>query len=126
MNNRKKNNGELIDLRRSLRKTSTDAERIVWSIVRNKKIKGCKFFRQYSIGKYILDFYCPKMKLCVEIDGGQHNEPEKIQDDLKRTNYLKQQGIRVLRFWNNDVLTNINGVYQKINGFITPPNLPLS
>ena len=66
-----------------------------------------KFFRQYSIGPYILDFYCPTVKLAVELDGGQHNQSDNREHDVARSDYLKAQGIDVMRFWNNEVLLDI-------------------
>jgi len=101
-------------LRKKLRKNSTDSERELWSIVRNRQIRGLKFFRQYSVENFILDCYCPKLKLAIEIDGGQHSEPENAKKDRTRTEYLTSLNIKVLRFWNNDVLENIDGVYAKI------------
>jgi very-short-patch-repair endonuclease len=69
-----------------------------------------KFFRQYSFGPYILDFYCPQKKLAVELDGGQHNQLDGREYDADRTNYLNVYGIEVVRFWNNEVLGNMDGV----------------
>ena len=69
-----------------------------------------KFFRQYSFGSYILDFYCPEKKLAVELDGGQHNQPEGREYDTVRTNYLNAHGVEVVRFWNNEVLGEMDGV----------------
>lgn len=109
-----RNQTKLKPLRKSLRRKQTDAERRIWNIVRNRKIRDLKFFRQYSIGQYILDFYCPETKLAIEIDGGQHNETCKQQADHNRTEYLRQKGITVLRFWNNEVLANPEGVYDTI------------
>ncbi|MFH2136529.1 MAG: endonuclease domain-containing protein [Patescibacteria group bacterium] len=100
--------------RRILRKNQTDAERKLWSILRNKQMDNLKFFRQYSVGPYILDFYCPKHKLVIELDGGQHGEEKQRAYDEERTNYLQQHNISVLRFWNDEVLTNIDGVATKI------------
>jgi len=100
--------------RRDLRKNLTDAERKLWSVLRSKQMSGLKFFRQYSVGPYILDFYCPKYRLAIEVDGGQHAEDEQRRHDEKRTDYLKQQNIWVLRFWDNEVLTNLDGVVEKI------------
>ena len=100
--------------RRELRRNQTDAERALWGKVRNKQFFGMKFFRQYSIGPYILDFYCPAMKLVVELDGGQHNESDKKGRDAARSEYLKSQGIDVMRFWNNEVLLDIEGVLSKM------------
>ena len=97
--------------RRQLRKNLTNEERKIWNLVRNRKILGLKFFRQYSVGKYTLDFYCPLMRFCLEIDGGQHNQN---RNDEKRTKFLNGLNIKVLRFWNNDVNQNIEGIYQTI------------
>jgi len=69
-----------------------------------------KFFRQYSLVPYILDFYCPEKKLAVELDGGQHNQPDGREYDAARTIYLNANGIEVMRFWNNEVLGNMDGV----------------
>lgn len=99
--------------RRTLRKNTTDAERKVWSILRKGQM-GVRFVRQYSVGPYVLDFFCPTQRLAVEIDGGQHSEEIHKQHDMKRTAYLAQHHIQVLRFWNNEVLQNIEGVWQKI------------
>lgn len=97
-------------LRKSLRYRATPQEVIVWSRLRNSQL-GYKFRRQQSLGNYIVDFYCPKKKLAIEIDGAQHidNEP-----DQARTRFLNNQNIQVLRFWNNEVNTNIEGVLFKI------------
>lgn len=120
------NNPKFKGRRRALRKSQTDAERKIWNLVRRKGILGFKFFRQYSVDKFILDFYCPKLKLAIEIDGSQHIDNAY---DATRTRKLKERGVYVLRFWNNDVLKNIEGVYEEIvrtvEG-ITPPNLPLN
>lgn len=99
--------------RRELRKNPTDAERKVWSILKGGQL-GVRFFRQYSVGSYVLDFYCPARRLAVEVDGGQHGEEMHRQHDSARTAYLAQQDIRVLRFWNDEALRNIEGVWQKI------------
>lgn len=105
-----RNDPSLKDRRRALRKPQTDAERVFWVRVRNRQFHGLKFFRQYSIGPYILDFYCPTRKLAVELDGGQHNQPESKRRDAVRSEYLNTQGIEVLRFWNHDVLLDLNSV----------------
>lgn len=99
------------ELRRQLRQNSTPEEAKVWQLVRNRKVLNLKFFRQYSVNKYILDFYCPEIKLCLEIDGGHHNLNN---NDKIRTEYLNLAGIKVIRFWNNEVNSNLEGVYQKI------------
>jgi very-short-patch-repair endonuclease len=109
-----KNDPVLKDRRRELRRNQTDAERAFWAKVRNKQFLGMKFFRQYSFGPYILDFYCPEKKLAVELDGGQHNQPEGRDSDLVRTNYLNTHGVEVVRFWNNEVLLEIDGVLARL------------
>ena len=100
--------------RRRLRKNTTDAERKLWNILRSRRMAGLKFFWQYGAGPYILDFYCPERRLAVEVDGGQHADVYGQQHDDRRDRYLKELNIQVIRFWNNDVLQNIEGVGQKI------------
>jgi len=73
------------------------------------------------MGMYIIDFYCPTMKLAIELDGGQHADDENREYDEERSDYLRANGIEVIRFWNNEVLQNIDGVLIKIAGKITPP-----
>ena len=108
------NNASIKDLRRNLRKNQTDVERNLWNILRNRQMRGLKFIRQYSVGTYILDFFCPAKRLAIELDGGQHNEDSNRAHDEARTQYLALEHIRVVRFWNNEVLENIQGVYDKI------------
>lgn len=112
--------------RRSLRKNQTDSERLLWSKLRNKQLLGHKFFRQYSIGPFIADFYCPKMRLAIELDGGQHSDDLIKEYDKKRTQYLDSKNIVVIRLWDNEVLQNIQGVLETIIKEVTPPNLPLN
>lgn len=100
--------------RRRLRKNATDAEQKLWSILRSRRMTGLKFFRQYSVGPYVLDFYCPERRLAIEVDGGQHADVYRQQHDAHRDSYLKELDIRVIRFWNNDVLQNIEGVGKRI------------
>ena len=109
-----KTDSALKDRRRELRRNQTDAEKTLWAKVRNKQFCGLKFFRQYSVGPYILDFYCPEKNLAVELDGGQHNVPDGREYDVERTAYLNALGIEVARFWNNEILTNIEGVLETI------------
>jgi very-short-patch-repair endonuclease len=105
---------------RSLRQNMTVAERRVWQILRLHRMEGYKFRRQVPIGRYIADFVCHEARLIVEIDGGQH---DRSSSEGSRTHFLKGQGYRVLRFWNNEVLENPDGVYKTIVdelGRITP------
>ena len=106
---------ETHNLARNLRKNQTLAEQILWSKLRSRGLSGFKFRRQHPIGNYILDFYCSEANLAIGIDGGQHTERENIERDNKRTAYLNQKGIRVTRFWNNDVLEHLDEVLIEID-----------
>jgi len=99
---------------RNLRTNMTDAEQLIWSKIRRTQINDLQFYRQKNIGHYIVDFYCPKGKLVVEIDGGQHYETEGMKKDQERDQYLQELGLSVLRFSDNDVLKNIDGVIERI------------
>ena len=108
---------------RELRKNSTKAERIVWSILRAHRLNGASFRRQVPVGPYIADFVCHTANLIVEIDGGQHFEQEGLARDRRRDAFLKTKGFRVLRFSNPDVMTNRAGVAEVIAEAVTrePP-----
>ncbi len=93
---------------RNLRNNPTDAEKKLWSALRNRQISGTRFNRQVPIGPFICDFVARSAKLIIEVDGGQH-AVETSRDEV-RSRFLREQGYRVLRFWNNDVLGNIDGV----------------
>jgi very-short-patch-repair endonuclease len=110
-------------VRKSLRKNTTPQEAILWSRLRRSEL-GIKFRRQHAFGKYIVDFYCPALKLVIEIDGSQHEDNQNY--DTERTKYLESFGIRVLRFWNNEINKNIDGVMLKIQEYIssTPSQSP--
>ena len=103
-----------IGLARNLRRKESDAERKLRSKLRSRQFINLKFRRQHPIGKYIVDFVSYEKKLIIEIDGGQHNQPLEIEKDEIRTKWLEGRGYQVLRFWNNDVLLNIDGVGLKI------------
>jgi very-short-patch-repair endonuclease len=118
------NNSILKDRRRELRKRQTDAESLVWDMVRKKQINGKKFFRQYSVGPYILDFYSAELRLAIELDGGQHAEKEHVEYDRERTQYLLAHNITVIRFWNNEVTENPEDVYEKIMVNCAASSLP--
>ena len=100
---------------RALRQSSTDAEHVIWQMLRNRQIDGKKFVRQYPIGPYVADFACRDEMLVVELDGGQHAESA---SDEKRTAYLNTHGYSVLRFWNNDVLGNREGCWLTIQAVL--------
>jgi len=108
---------ELTPQAQELRNDPTEAEKHLWAILRHKGM-GVKFRRQTIIGRYIVDFVCYEKKLVIEVDGGQHNQSRK---DALRDKWLKTQGFKVIRFWNNDVLNNLDGVYQTIEGHLNPP-----
>jgi very-short-patch-repair endonuclease len=120
MNNKKFNpmflayNGNLKERARKMRNDPTNAEKILWNILRQGELKEHGFLRQKIVGNYIADFYCPKYKLIIEVDGGGHQEPEQQDYDKERTLFFENLEIQVLRFWNNDVLENSEGVYKKI------------
>ena len=99
---------------KELRSKQTDAEKIFWSRLRAKRFLGIKFKRQQPLGKYIVDFISFEKMLIVELDGGQHNMQKGIAYDDVRTRYLKDLGYTVLRFWNNDVIRNIDEVLERI------------
>ncbi len=101
-------------LSRQLRENMTDAERHLWTKIRMKQLMGYQFYRQKPIGDYIVDFFCPRAKLVIEIDGGQHFSDETSQYDKIRDEYMNSLGLRVLRFTNTDVLTHTDGVVERI------------
>ncbi len=115
------NNSQGLYRRRSLRRNQTPQEVILWSKLRNRQT-GFKWKRQVSVGKYIVDFYCDSQKLIVEIDGSQHLE-NKIYD-IERDTYLSSLGYIILRFWNNDINTNIEGVMLEIEQATSPQPSP--
>ena len=96
---------------RQLRITMTDTERRLWSALRGRRLQGYKFRRQHPLGPFILDFACVEHRLVIEADGGQHVESD---DDRRRTAWLERRGWRVVRFWNNDILANPEGVQEVI------------
>src|SRR3990172_1354563 len=100
------------DLQRKLRRNMTDAERKLWSILRSKQLEGLKFRRQHPYENCILDFVCLEKKIVVEVDGGQHQE--RIREDGVRTKMLERAGFRVLRFWNHEVLQEVEAVAEQI------------
>jgi len=104
---------QLKALSQNLRKNMTDAENMLWLKLR-RKLKGRPFYRQKIIGKYIVDFYCPKANLVIELDGGQHYSESGKAKDRARDDALTEMGIRVLRFSDRDAFENIGGVMEEI------------
>jgi len=99
-------------LARKLRRDSTDAEKKLWYALCNRQLEGCKFRRQQPIGKYIVDFVNYEKKLVIEIDGSQHMDQQAL--DRERENWLRSKGFEIIRFWNNDIFENMNGVLEAI------------
>ncbi len=105
---------------RKLRVEQTDAEHKLWDALRNRQISHFKFRRQHPIGPYIVDFYCAERGLVIEVDGGQHAQG--ILKDQKRTDYLTQMGCRVLRFWDHEVLLELDSVLEAIRLVLNDPH----
>jgi very-short-patch-repair endonuclease len=103
----------------NLRHRETEAEKKLWKFLRNRQLLGKKFRRQHAIIKYVLDFYCHECKLAVELDGGIHTKEEIREYDLARTGILKEYGITVIRFWNAEVMNDIEDVLKKISDHLT-------
>ena len=97
---------------RELRRDSTVPERILWGLLRNRRLAGMKFRRQRTIGPFIVDFYCDEMKLVIEVDGESHAGRQ--EEDQKRQSFLERNGLRVIRFTNDEVLGNLEGVGMEI------------
>ncbi|MBZ0156922.1 MAG: endonuclease domain-containing protein [Alphaproteobacteria bacterium] len=117
----------LIAYAKDLRDRSTDAERLLWTQLRTRRLGGLKFRRQHPIGSYIVDFVCLEKKLVIELDGGQHAEPDKKEYDKERDAWLEREGYRMLRFWDNEVLLHSREVLEVIREHCVghPPLHPL-
>ncbi len=105
---------ELVVFARELRKNQTDAEALLWNLLRSRRFCGFKFRRQYPLEGYVLDFYCHETKLAIELDGGGHNFAEQRLYDKERTNIIEASGVRVIRFWNNEVLSQLDVALEQI------------
>jgi very-short-patch-repair endonuclease len=116
------NSRNLAKVAKALRHCSTEAESALWAHLRNRRFHGFKFRRQQLLGSYIVDFVCFEIKLVIELDGGQH-AIEKAKDQQRDT-WLRGQGFQVLRFWNNEVLGNMNGVLDIIQRTLAEPPPP--
>jgi very-short-patch-repair endonuclease len=120
---------------RRSRNIPTKAEQKLWQGLRSAQIRGLSFRRQHPVGVYVLDFYCPTIRPAIEVDGGQHSFAEEQHRDQRRTKWLEAKGIKTIRFWNNDVLGNLEGVLGEIERKVDDlckrratltPTLPLS
>ncbi len=118
------NKKEYVKKRQYLRKNMTKAEIILWSKLKGKQLNGLKFRRQYGINNYVVDFYCPELRLAIELDGDVHGYNSRITYDKQRQRDIEKLGIKVLRYTNNDVIKNIEGVLSDI--IATTPHSPPS
>ena len=110
------------EYRRLLRMTETPTERMLWKELKGKQLEGYRFRQQHGFGPYVLDFYCPSLRLCIELDGEVHAEDRVKQKDEERTIFLKENRIKVLRFRNEEVEQNINDVLERIKVYIRSIN----
>lgn len=108
------NDRSLRDRRRELRRNMTHAEILLWERIRMRRMKGFKFLRQYSVGPYILDFYCVRLKLGIEVDGRFHAMKNHVEYDLIRLDFLAEHGIEIIRFWNDRILGDTDSVLHEI------------
>ena len=115
----------LKDKRQALRNDLTSAEATLWTCLQKKKLAGRKFRRQHSVGNYILDFYCPKERLAVELDGQDHFTTSGWERDKKRDQFLEELNIKVLRFENDEVFHSLDNVLESIRSEFTTPSLHL-
>jgi very-short-patch-repair endonuclease len=100
--------------RRKLRQSATNSEKLVWRFLRNRQLVGLKFRRQYSVGKYVLDFYCSEIKFAIELDGGSHLSLQQKEKDEIRQRKLEKLGIRFVRIKDNELFGNPNKAFEKI------------
>ena len=114
----------LMALARQLRRDQTDAERLLWRLLRNQRFCGLKFRRQHPIEPYVLDFYCHEERLGIELDGGQHAAPDTQRSDTARTAFLESEGITIVRFWNHEVLQDPEAVLERLYRSLGPSPRP--
>jgi very-short-patch-repair endonuclease len=100
--------------RQKLRNNMTKAEKMLWDKIKGKQIESCKFRRQYSVAQFIIDFYCPELKLAIEIDGESHFQEDAVRYDQQRQIFIESAGIIFLRFTNNEVFENLNSILEII------------
>ena len=120
------NNPNLLSKRKDLRNNSTSAESTLWNLLKGKQVMGMKFRRQHSVGPYILDFYCPQIRLCIELDGHEHfTSVGDAQDDIRTEYLIRYHGIQTLRFENSDIFNHTEGVIgiigETIQELLNPP-----
>ena len=105
-------NPQLLDFAKTMRTNATDAEHLLWQLLRAKRFMNLKFRRQHVIAPYIVDFYCHELGLVIELDGSQHCTDDAIEYDAERTKFLETLDLRVVRYWNHDVLKNTDVVLE--------------
>jgi very-short-patch-repair endonuclease len=105
---------DLLGFARSLRREQTSAESLIWYLLRDRRLLGYKFRRQYPLPPYVLDFYCDELKLGIELDGGQHNADASEARDKRRDEFIRAHGIEVVRYWNHDVLLKTEDVLEDL------------
>ncbi len=115
-----KRNPRTTGIARKLRREQTDVEQLLWSKLRSRQVGGLKFRRQFTLPPYVADFCCEEARLIIEVDGGQH--ADSVAHDKTRTEFFERRGYRVIRFWNNDVLQNIEGVIDEVLKCTTSPS----
>ena len=106
------------EYRRLLRHDMTPSERMLWKHISDKQLDGWRFRRQHGFGPYVLDFYCPVLKLCIEVDGELHQRTDVVEKDKERTSFLGSNGIKVIRFTNDEIENDISDVLERIRRFI--------
>lgn len=104
----------LTKIRQELRSKPTSQESLLWKRLKGRQLNGLKFRRQYGIGKYVVDFYCPEKKLAIEIDGDSHYNEQAERSDIDRDSYLESLGVKIIRFTNKEAMNKIEGVFEEI------------
>lgn len=110
----KKIDPQLLLFAKSMRHTATDAENLMWQLIRAKRFMNLKFRRQHVIAPYIVDFYCHELGLVIELDGSQHGTDDAIEYDAERTKFLEALNLKVVRYWNHEVLQNMDVVLEDL------------
>lgn len=110
------------ELRKQLRRSASPAERRLWMYLKNDQLHGLRFRRQFGIGRYIVDFYCPKRRLVIEVDGSIHDVPAVQANDHERKEYLESCGIRIIRFTNDQVMNSVGYVLKTLEDIVTSPS----
>ena len=105
---------DYLDIKRRLRSNMTGPEARLWSRLRARQLQGLKFRRQHGIGPYIVDFYCPEQSLVIEVDGDSHADADQVVKDKQREQYLQSLGLRVIRYINDDIVKNLDGVLEDL------------